>query len=392
MRCVDYLLHQFNDLWKQITSASDQTMNHEKLRQNVALLAARLMYEREEKEYFTAKRKAAAQLGVNYKYQPKDLPSNREIREQILLLARLNEGDDRDQKIEAMRLAALRIMRMLEEFHPRLIGSVLTGHVRHGSDIDIHVFCDDEINIAKALTRFDIPHDVETKRVVKFNEERIFTHFHFSFCNYEFELTLYEHDKLHYGFKSSITGRSIEKASIAQLETLLLKCNPDLDLQQIANEPFKDDDDLFSYFYELMMQLDKVQQSTKYHPEGDALFHSLQVFELARERRPTDAEFLLAALLHDVGKGIDSRAHVEAGLDALQDCLSERTEFLIAHHMDILDWQKGKLPREQKRELKASPWFEDLQQLRRLDDLGRDPGARTCSLETALNWIANLME
>ena len=41
---------------------------------------------------------------------------------------------------------------------------------------------------------------------------------------------------------------------------------------------------------------------------------SLQVFELARERRPYDEEFLLAALLHDIGKGLDPADHVAAAL------------------------------------------------------------------------------
>ena len=31
---------------------------------------------------------------------------------------------------------------MLARFRPRLIGSVRTGHVRKGSDIDIHIFGD----------------------------------------------------------------------------------------------------------------------------------------------------------------------------------------------------------------------------------------------------------
>src|SRR3954452_17683397 len=113
-------------------------MSDERTRQKIALLAARLMYDRSESEYFTAKRKAARQLGVEYPFHPGDLPSNAEIREQILSLANFYEGDTRRDHLLDMRLAALRMMRLLAAFKPKLIGSVLTGPVRTGSDIDIH--------------------------------------------------------------------------------------------------------------------------------------------------------------------------------------------------------------------------------------------------------------
>src|SRR5213080_1377538 len=112
-----------------------------KLRQAIALEAARLMYERLESEYFTAKRKAAKRLcrgGV----KPGDLPSNAEIRDQIQVFARIHEGERRTENLRDMRLQALRLMRLLRTFRPRLIGSVMTGHVRKGSDIDVHVFTD----------------------------------------------------------------------------------------------------------------------------------------------------------------------------------------------------------------------------------------------------------
>src|SRR6476646_4193611 len=100
-----------------------------RIRRQIALLAARLMYGREEKEYFTAKRKAARQLGVEYRFRPKDLPSNAEIRDQIQSLAQFYEGDARNENIRAMRLHALRMMRLLSAFHPAQLGSVLPGHV-----------------------------------------------------------------------------------------------------------------------------------------------------------------------------------------------------------------------------------------------------------------------
>src|SRR3982750_1605767 len=109
-----------------------------KLRQAIALEAARLMYERVESEYFTAKRKAAKRL-CRGPAKPSDLPSNAEIRDQIQLFARLHEGDSRTANLKEMRLAALGLMRLLRPFRPRLIGSVMTGHTRKGSDIDLHV-------------------------------------------------------------------------------------------------------------------------------------------------------------------------------------------------------------------------------------------------------------
>src|SRR5205809_6941185 len=114
-------------------------MANVKLRQEIALEAARLMYERVETEYFTAKRKAAKRL-CRGNVKPSDLPSNSEIRDQIQLFARLHEGDQRTANLKEMRLAALHMMRLLRPFKPRLIGSVITGHVRKGSDIDGHVF------------------------------------------------------------------------------------------------------------------------------------------------------------------------------------------------------------------------------------------------------------
>ena len=86
-----------------------------------------------------------------------------------------------------------------------------------------------------------------------------------------------------------------------------------------------------------------MKQSPKYHPEGDVLYHLLQVFELARDARPYDEEFLLAALLHDVGKGIDPADHVGAALQALEGSITERTAFLIEHHMLAQEYKAGTL-------------------------------------------------
>ena len=372
-------------------------MADERTRRHIALLAARLMYDRTESEYFTAKRKAARQLGVEYRFRPKDLPSNAEIREQIRALASFYEGDRRDADLLRMRLAALRMMRLLAPFRPRLIGSVLTGHTRKGSDIDLHVFTDHLSAVVTVLEDERLEHAVQHKRIRKHGEDRVFTHVHFAdAAGHGFELTVYAADKVNYPFKSSITGKTIERASIAELEQLLRDENPAIDLDaELASLDHGDgndeaDTDRFRTYRALLAPLADVKQNATYHPEGDALYHSLQVFELARERAGYDEEFLLAALLHDVGKGIDPSDHVAAGVEALADVVSERTLFLIAHHMDAHAVHDGTIGHRARQRLMESPDFDDLMLLRELDVAGRRRGVVVCSVDEALEYIRAL--
>jgi predicted nucleotidyltransferase len=361
-----------------------------RLRQQIALIAAQMMYRREESEYFTAKRKAAKQLGVEYRYRPGDLPSNREIRDQIQAMARMHEGEKRLDKLRDMRVEALRLMRKLARFRPRLIGSVWTGHVRHGSDIDLHVFCDSVGLVTDTLQELGLDYELERKRIVKYGEERVFTHVHIA-DRYPFELTVYPEDKAHYVFKSSITGQAIERASIAELEAFLKAEDPEADLDE-AVERVEDHVDRFELYRLLLKPLEGVKQDPRHHPEGDALYHSLQVFELARAQRGYDEEFLLAALLHDVGKAIDPSDHVSAALQALEGAITARTATLIGHHMEALAYRRGTLGGRRSARLRAMEEFDDLMLLRDLDQRGRVPGADVGEVADALEYIRALAD
>lgn len=365
-------------------------MSDPRVRQAIARQAAQLMYRREESEYFTAKRKAARAMGIDHRYRPKDLPSNAEIREQIGVLADLYEGEKRREKLNAMRIDALRLMRKLEPWRPRLIGSVLTGHVREGSDIDIHVFADTLAPITAVLDEEGLEYTVERKRIVKHNEERVFTHVHVK-DRFEYELTVYASDKANYPFKSSITGKTIERADIRELEELLRHEMPGVDLDAEV-ERLEDHLDPFDLYRMLLLPLEKVSQSPRWHPEGDALYHSLQVFERARDARPWDEEFLLAALLHDVGKAIDRHDHVAAAVQALEGAATDRTMFLIEHHMAIHEHRNGTLGERARRRLAESEWWEDLLLLGECDRAGRQRGAAVGTVDEALDYIRSLAD
>jgi predicted nucleotidyltransferase len=195
--------------------------SNDKLRKAIAVDAAKLMYEGAEKEYFSAKRKAARRYGVKFKYQPQDLPSNREIKDQVQLLAEMFEGENRYLRLTAMRYQALEIMKILKSFHPKLIGSVLKGSIRKGSDIDIHVFSDSLYGITMLLEDEGYPCEVERKKVIKHNQEREFVHVHLDIDGQDIEITVYSADKKNFRFISSVTKDIMETANITELERLL---------------------------------------------------------------------------------------------------------------------------------------------------------------------------
>ena len=65
---------------------------------------------------------------------------------------------------------------------------------------------------------------------------------------------------------------------------------------------------MYADLLDLLVALDRIPQDPRYHPEGDALYHSLQVFQHAR-RESRDPALVAAALLHDVGQLVSYRKH-----------------------------------------------------------------------------------
>lgn len=349
------------------------------------------MHSRDVTEYYQAKQKAARLSGRGW-VKPADLPSNAEIREQVQVLARLHEGSRSADVLKNMRVRALWWMRQLREFHPKLIGSVWTGGIRDGSDIDLHVFCNHPDAIAMRVEDLGASHTMERKRIVKDGESRVFTHIHVR-DEYPIELTIYGTSLLGFRFRSSITGKPIERATEAELEKRIqiehAVDSGDLreNLDDMDTRP-----DRMNVFLALLIPLEEVRENPKFHPEGDVLHHSLQVFDHAKDEAAYDEEFLLAALLHDIGKAIDRHDHVSAALEALDGFISQRTAWLIAHHMDAHQIRDRTIGVRRRRRLSEHPWFDDLMRLSDCDVAGRVPGAETSSVEEALDYIDQLDE
>ncbi|MEM9187710.1 MAG: HD domain-containing protein [Myxococcota bacterium] len=140
-------------------------------------------------------------------------------------------------------------------------------------------------------------------------------------------------------------------------------------------------DDIYDTLLSLMEPLARVRQDPRYHPEGDALYHSLQVFDraCAADEPP---HMLAAALFHDIGKAIPDGAHEMLGVEVLAPIANDETLWLVGHHMDLLRDRRGT-----RQALRHDPVLDDLERLRAHDDAGRRRNIRVTPLERALGHL-----
>ncbi|MCK5859593.1 hypothetical protein [Abyssibacter sp.] len=104
--------------------------------------AARIICETGLKDYRLAKSKAAEHLPAE---ATSGLPRNSEIRDAILAYQKVFGGETLGRDLRALRQKAIRVMRWLAEFRPRLVGGVLSGAIGlepREYDIQLHVFAD----------------------------------------------------------------------------------------------------------------------------------------------------------------------------------------------------------------------------------------------------------
>ena len=163
-------------------------------------------------------------------------------------------------------------------------------------------------------------------------------------------------------------------------------------LPELTAETDVEPRDRFLAFTMLLEPLERVHQNREAHPEGDALYHSLQVCALAREERPYDEEFLLAALLHDVGKAIDPRDHVAAALEVLDGLITPRTAWLIEHLHEVPSLHEGTIGVRSRRRLQASEDYDDLVLLAQCNRAGRGIGVHVPDVPDALDSIRKVAE
>ena len=142
----------------------------------------------------------------------------------------------------------------------------------------------------------------------------------------------------------------------------------------------------------LVAPLGSVRQDPARHPEGDALEHSLQAFDLIRAERAFDEELLTAALVHDVGLAIDRSDPAAAALAALEGIATPRTLWFVEHLATAQAYRDGTLGHRARHRLEAHPDFHDALALADADRRAHVRGYDAPSLDEAIAALRALAE
>ena len=345
-------------------------MHRDELREQIAVEAARLMLRGKESD-FAAARKRAARWLKRRRLHREEIPSHQEIQVQMQALSGIQQQELVQATLAQVYYWTRQIMSCLDEFPILVRCAEVQANPTAGAQTVILVQ-GSPTDIQKRLSRAGYVPQV----VPKPTYENLL-------CTVQGQLRLRGQFPCEiYVTLTELTAPTNEWLTREELQRLLQEhpCDPDATPDNERFDPFA--------LYQLLLQpLARIQWPTDIHPEGDALYHSLQVFELGRAALPYDEEFLLACLLHDVGWAINPRHPVLSAIDALGSLITERTRFLIEQRPVATHYlNTGECPKS----LRRSEDFDEVVLLARCDRAGRVPGAQVCSLEEALDYIAGL--
>ena len=183
----------------------------------IAQKAAELIVNEGIGDYHLAKRKACERLGLSSK---SDIPRNQEVEQAVIEHQRLFAGDRHSIELEELRSAALEIMRILKDFEPRLVGSVLKGTANALSIVHLHVFSDDAKSVAIAMLNVGLNFQSIDRRLHKDNPKGV-PGFQLDWEGVTIEMLVFPYDGLRNPPPSPVDGKPMKRARIAEVEALL---------------------------------------------------------------------------------------------------------------------------------------------------------------------------
>jgi hypothetical protein len=187
-------------------------------RSQIAHLAARLMAEDGIEDYALAKRKAARQAGAP---DTRELPSNEEIDLALRTYQQIYHQEEHRDRLRTLRATALRAMREFARFNPYLTGSVLSGNAGKYADINLQLFTESAKAVELYLIDRKIPYRTAESRLYSGAEPLAVPVYAVDDDGIEIELAVFSPRVLRGTLRTSLEGRSIERAKLPAVERLL---------------------------------------------------------------------------------------------------------------------------------------------------------------------------
>jgi len=198
------------------------TRNNKKLnqtRREIAAEAARIMVTQAQNNFRIAKQKAAERLGISKSVA---LPSNVEVEAALRAYQGFYGGAQHTHHIQKMREIALRVMRSLESFCPRLVGPVLEGTANKHAQISLHVFNDPPDAVAIHLLEHGLNfHAAQRKIHWHDGSYRLVPLLVIDAEGITVELALFSQVDLRQAPLSPVDGRPQKRAPLTEVECLL---------------------------------------------------------------------------------------------------------------------------------------------------------------------------
>lgn len=193
-------------------------MKLNQVRERIAKEAARLMCEAGVRDYQLAKRKALQRLHIP---NQRNLPSNEEIESAVSEYQRLFRADSQPQRLAELRRTAVRAMRFLERFQPRLVGEVLSGTADEHSDVCLHLFAETAEEVGLFLLEKGVPHELgeRTMRLANDDTKRLPT-CRFMADDVPVELVVFAERTRRRVPLSPVDGRPMQRAALQAVEAL----------------------------------------------------------------------------------------------------------------------------------------------------------------------------
>lgn len=193
----------------------------DRVRNEVAQVAARLMAEECVHDFADAKIRAADRLGVGGR---NSMPRNDEVEAELRAYQALFQADTQPRWLAAKRRAALTAMRLLAEFEPRLAGSVLRGTAVEDAAITLHVFADTPEAIARFLLDRGIPWQLD-EAFVRFGGEgdEPLPVYLLGADGEDLRLLVFPADGPRIAPRSPVDGKPMARADVAEIERLLVE-------------------------------------------------------------------------------------------------------------------------------------------------------------------------